>query len=518
MPRSTSVVPPWMVSLGAIMVAKRSCSSSVARLPSVSSMKAASSRTRFGSFCSHTVPRSFTIEPSTTGSLPACSMPLTDTDMRRSVCSCATRRPSPSALRMSGLSPERAHQLDQHIERLEETLRPAALVGELAGRLLPRPVDLAEHVIVRHEGVLEHDLVEIVLAGELIDRVHRDARRLHVDEELGQPVAAVLLRRRRGAEQGDHVVGDVRVAGPDLGAVDQPAAFRLRRLGLRGEQVGAGVRLAHADREAHLAAADARQDVHLHVLGRVFHQDRAALAVGDEVQAHRRIGDAELLGHHVALEEAALVPAVFLRPGHADPALGADAPAEFLACASRRGPGRVRIERAGRDLVGEERAHLLRAASSHSGGRRIWSKRRARVMRSSGQRAATSGQNSSAPRAAIAVAERRRPVALVAEVVAPGQHAQRVAMQDVLVGEADRAMHLMRDRGAFLRGFGGADLRRRRFEEDRVVECSRRARSRRRPNARRVIAAATSPASRARLCCTAWNFAIGRSKATRSLA
>ena len=33
-----------------------------------------------------------------------------------------------------------------------------------------------------------------------------------------------------------------------------------------------------------------------------------------------------------------------------------------------------------------------------------------------------------------------------------------------------------------------------------------------------AIAAATSPASRARLCCTAWNLAIGRSKAVRSLA
>ena len=32
-------------------------------------------------------------------------MPLTDTDMRRSVCSCATSRPRPSAARRSGLSP-----------------------------------------------------------------------------------------------------------------------------------------------------------------------------------------------------------------------------------------------------------------------------------------------------------------------------------------------------------------------------------------------------------------------------
>ena len=141
---------------------------------------------------------------------------------------------------------------------------------------------------------------------------------------------AVFLGRRRCAEQAEHVVGDVRVAGPDLGAVDQPAAVGLCRLGLGGEQVGARARLAHADHEAHFAAADARQDVHLDVLGRIFQQDRAALAVGDEVQSHRRVGDAEFLCHHVAFEEAALVPAVFLRPGHADPALGADAPAELL--------------------------------------------------------------------------------------------------------------------------------------------------------------------------------------------
>ena len=119
-----------------------------------------------------------------------------------------------------------------------------------------------------------------------------------------------------------------------LRAVDQPAAVGLRRLGLRGEQVGARARLAHADREAQFAAADARQNVLLDVLGRVFQQDRPALPVGDEMQPHRRVGDAEFLGDDVAFEEAALMPAVFLRPGHADPAFGADAPAEFLLCKS----------------------------------------------------------------------------------------------------------------------------------------------------------------------------------------
>src|ERR1700742_2102258 len=145
MPRSTSVVPPWIVSLGAVLMANESWFSSVSRLVAFSSTKAARSRTRCGNCCSQTVPMSFTIEASTTGSLPACSMPATDTDMRRMVCTCATSRPMPSA----------------------------------------------EHVIVRHEIVGEHDLVEFELPGDLADRIHLDARLLHLDQELGQAVTAV---------------------------------------------------------------------------------------------------------------------------------------------------------------------------------------------------------------------------------------------------------------------------------------------------------------------------------------
>ena len=40
---------------------------------------------------------SLTIAASTTGSCPACSMPATDTDIRRIAWSCATSRPMPSA-------------------------------------------------------------------------------------------------------------------------------------------------------------------------------------------------------------------------------------------------------------------------------------------------------------------------------------------------------------------------------------------------------------------------------------
>jgi hypothetical protein len=131
-----------------------------------------------------------------------------------------------------GLRSERANERDENVKSFQEPLGPAPLVGQLTRRLLPRTVDFAEHVILRHDGVFKYDLVEIVLTGHLVNRVDRDARRLHVDEKLREPVSPVVLGRGRGAEKPDHVVGDVGVAGPNLAAVDDPPAVRLRCLGL----------------------------------------------------------------------------------------------------------------------------------------------------------------------------------------------------------------------------------------------------------------------------------------------
>ena len=298
---------------------------------------------------------------------------------------------------------DRADQLGQHVIGLEEALGAGTLIGELARRLLPGAVDLAEHVILRHEEVGEDDLVELVLAGDLADRVHLDARLLHLDQKLGQAVTAVFLGRLRRPEDRDHVVGDMRRRGPDLGAVDEIAAVGLGRARLRGEQVGAGVRLAHADRKADLAAADARQDVHLDVFRGVFQQHRPALAVGDEEAPRRRVGDAHLLGHHVTFEEGALLAAIFLRPGHAEPALGAD-PAGKFRRVGVFAVGLVRIEGAGGDFLGEEGAHFLAQLLALLGqADRIETEGSGHVFRLPDQREATSGHNSSAPRLATSL-------------------------------------------------------------------------------------------------------------------
>lgn len=57
------------------------------------------------------------------------------------------------------------------------------------------------------------------------------------------------------------------------------------------------------------------------------------------------------------------------------------------------------------------------------------------------------------------------PVAFMAEIATPAQCTQCVAMQDMLTGEADRAMHLMRDGGSGLGGLAAADFRGRRFQK-----------------------------------------------------
>src|SRR6185437_11068981 len=85
---------------------------------------------------------------------------------------------------------------------------------------------------------------------------------------------------------------------------------------------------------------------------------RAALAVGDEEAAGRRIGDAHFFGDDVALQERAFMAAILLRPGHADPAALADLAREcrhvgVLAV------GLERREGAGGDLFGEEGAYFF---------------------------------------------------------------------------------------------------------------------------------------------------------------
>src|SRR5207244_11992556 len=138
-------------------------------------------------------------------------------------------------------------------------LGTAALIGELAGHLLPAAAGLADQHVGRNEDAVEDDLVEILGASEVADRPYRDPRRFEVYQDLAQPGVAVALDRR-GADERDHVVRDMGAAGPDLGAGELPAARHGHRAAADRGEVGTRIGFAHADAEIALAAADAGQE------------------------------------------------------------------------------------------------------------------------------------------------------------------------------------------------------------------------------------------------------------------
>src|SRR3990172_6075573 len=249
-----------------------------------------------------------------------------------------------------------ADQLDDELDGGEVALGAAPLEGELRRHLLPPVAVLAYQHVVRHEDVLEVHFVEMTPAGQVDDGPDADALRLQVHEKLREPLV-LLVGHDLGAEERDRVVRDVRVARPDLGAVDAVAAFDA--LGPRADRgkVRARVGLAHPDGEGQLALRDPRQEALALLFRAEAQQQRPALPVGDPVRGGRRAGGQRLLEDDVALERAPLVAAVLLRPRHADEAGLAQLAREVAveAAPGERALGRARpAERAG-----EEVAYLL---------------------------------------------------------------------------------------------------------------------------------------------------------------
>ena len=69
--------------------------------------------------------------------------------------------------------------------------------------------------------LVEEDLGEPGLAVDLGNRTHRDAGRVHGDEEVGQ--AAMAFRLGIGAEDAEAPLGERAAAGPRLLPVENPA-------------------------------------------------------------------------------------------------------------------------------------------------------------------------------------------------------------------------------------------------------------------------------------------------------
>ena len=225
----------------------------------------------------------------------------------------------------------------------------------------PPLVDLAHDVGARHPDLVEEDLVEPRLPGDLDQRSDGDAGALHVDEEERQP--AVLGRRGIGADDQDAPVGVLREAGPDLLPGDRDLVAAHLAAGPDGRQVGPRVGLGEALTPDVLARQDTGQEAPLLFLGAAGDQCRTDEAESDrQVDAVGRFGARALLVEDELLDDRRPATAVLARPRDAGPSppvqprlprLGGG---DLLERRRRLAVGGCRP--AGRQVGGDPRAHL----------------------------------------------------------------------------------------------------------------------------------------------------------------
>ncbi len=149
------------------------------------------------------------------------------------------RQPLPSARvgRPAARPAGRGQPLDRHL--MEHLLLPderrAPLVGQRRVRHAPTLVLRTDDVADRDLDVVEEDLVELALTGDLAQRADLDAGRVHGDRQHRDPL--VVGRGRIGPDERDAPVGKACVRRPHLlpgHSVDVATLLGARREARRG--------------------------------------------------------------------------------------------------------------------------------------------------------------------------------------------------------------------------------------------------------------------------------------------
>src|SRR5690606_4141361 len=109
------------------------------------------------------------------------------------------------------------------------------------------------------------------------------------------------------------------VGCPERGSVQQPTAIHLHRPAPGRGQVGARVRLTHANTKKGFAPADRRNMALLLRLCTVAQDQRPALTVSSPVSQHWRPESEQLFNQHITREGVFTLPTVFCRPCHTYP-------------------------------------------------------------------------------------------------------------------------------------------------------------------------------------------------------
>ncbi len=166
--------------------------------------------------------------------------------------------------------------------------------------------------------VFEDDFVDLAVALDRDDRIHRDAGCLHVDE---QEADAFLAPRdvRAGSCKQENPVGMLAERGPGLGAVQDVVIAREVRARLQRREIRTGARLGVALAPPHVAREDVGQEALLLLLVAEGIDDGADHA---EAEGHdrRRVGFGHLGREDVLLHRRPARAAIFDRPVHPGPA------------------------------------------------------------------------------------------------------------------------------------------------------------------------------------------------------
>ena len=201
-------------------------------------------------------------------------------------------------------------------------------------------VELADHVLVGHEHVVEEDVVGDLVAHGL-DPLNGDPRMVHGHQEQGD--ARVLRGVRVGAGPHPVPLGEMRRGGPGLLTVEDPAPLGRSRLQPHGCRVRARLGFAVADSELHLVDENLGQKLLLEELGAMGDQGLA-----NDADALADLGPApggQRLVQQVLVDPFSLLATVFGGPRNAQPPLVAQLP--------HQGPSLGGVDDLGHVLPGE---------------------------------------------------------------------------------------------------------------------------------------------------------------------
>ena len=111
-----------------------------------------------------------------------------------------------------------------------------AFMAKQIFRHIPAAIDFANNLVLGHNNIVEKCLAERRVARDQLDRLGRNTRSFHVEQ---QEAYSLIFVRLVGADQTENPVGLIRIRGPDFLAIDDPMVSLILAKGLHRHKVAA---------------------------------------------------------------------------------------------------------------------------------------------------------------------------------------------------------------------------------------------------------------------------------------